>query len=77
MRARVLEMKRQLSPRKLCAAMKARGWNEKDLSYHSDLSLPTVQALLDGSSSGNTTSFLRLADALQVEDLNTLFDQLD
>ena len=71
-----LDMKRQLSTRKLAALLRERGWTERDLAYHADLSQPTVKAILVGSSGAHVATLAKIADALQVEDMNVLFDRL-
>lgn len=71
-----LEMRRQLSVRKLRAAMAKKGWEERDLAYHAKLSLPAVKAILSGESGGRATSLVKIADALEIEDMNVLFDVL-
>lgn len=71
------EMKRQLSTRKLAKAMQAKGWGPKHLAAFADLALPTVADILDGKSGGQTATLVKIADALGVEDLNSLFDRLE
>lgn len=72
-----LEMRRQLSTKKLRAAMAKKGWEAPHLAAFADLSLATVEALLKGNSAGQTRTLLKVADALQIEDMNSLFDRLE
>lgn len=70
------EMKRRFSPKRLRKAMAAKGWEVRDLAYHSGLSVPTIEALLEGTSNGRVDTFTKVIDALEVADVNSLFDVL-
>lgn len=73
----VAEMRRQLSTRKIRLAMTAKGWEPKDLAYHAKLSAVAVNAILSGESGGRVASLVRMADALGVKDINSLFDRIE
>lgn len=70
------EMKRQLSLRKIRAAMNRKGWEERDLAYHAKVSPPTIGELLRGESGGRVSTLLKIADALEVESLDDLLDEI-
>lgn len=72
-----IEMNRQLSPRKIKAAMTAKGWDAAMLAAHTGLSKLAVEQLLDGTSGGRVSSLTKIADALGVRDLNSLFDRIE
>lgn len=71
------EMRRQLSTKKLRALMAAKGWEAAHLSAFAKVSKLTIEQLLDGESAGQTRTLLKIADALGVEDMNSLFDRLE
>lgn len=71
------EMRRQLSTKKLRDAMVSRGWDEAMLAAHAGVSKLTVEDLLSGKSGGQARTLLKLADALGIEDMNSLFDRLE